>query len=268
MYESANNLWCNILDEILTDGRIIAPRNIKTRELLFVNHNFDMNSPICYHQHRKLNYAFSAAEAYFIAHGDNRTANLVKYNKNMAAFSDDGLIFNGAYGPPFNEQLMYVVNTLFNDLSSRQAVLTIWQINPVTSADVRCTIALQFLVRDGCIHTKVTMRSSDIWLGVPYDLFNFTIMTLRILTLLNAKINSSKGHIQLGTMNFSAGSSHMYMHNEIDAQQVLAYVSDKVPESVPDRCCIDWQYVVDSLIACRDKDEDKIKKEYLWRIRP
>lgn len=265
---SANALWLKLLHELLLHGEDVSPRGIDTKELLFIDKSFDMNQPICYHQLRKLNYAFSAAEAYFIAHGDNRVENLTQYNKNMINFSDDGLIFNGAYGPPFNDQLMYVVNTLANDLLSRQAVLTIWKQNPVASYDIRCSLALQFIVRKNRIHTKVTMRSSDIWLGVPYDLFNFTIMTLRVLTLLNVKLSRKLEPIRLGIMNFSAGSSHMYMQDESKARKVLDIAADKIPAKVPERCLTDWNHVVNSLVGCMEKKEQEIKDYSYWQIRP
>lgn len=268
MHPSATNLWLSLLGELIDSRSIIAPRGQQTKELLFVYHQFDMNYPVCYHQHRRLNYSFSAAEAYFIAHGDNRTENLIQYNKNMAQFSDDGLIFNGAYGPPFNDQLMYVVNTLAQDLYSRQAVITIWKQNPVTSTDIRCTVALQFLVRNNKIHTKVTMRSSDIWLGVPYDLFNFTVMTLRVLTLLNKKLERQFGPIELGTLDFTAGSSHMYVQNEDSAKKVLAELPDKPSIKVPNTCYTEWNYVVNSLVACMNKVENEPGAQYLWKIRP
>ena len=269
MTMSANDLWRNIIRQLLTFGDEISPRGIATKEFMFLSDEFDMNSPICYHQNRRLNYSFSAAEAYFIAHGDNRVENLAQYNKNIAQFSDDGMIFNGSYGPPFNSQLMYVVNTLANDLYSRQAVLTIWKENPVVSADIRCTIALQFLVRNGRIHTKVTMRSSDVWLGIPYDLFNFTIMTLRVLTLLNAKLSDKISEpIKLGTMHWSAGSSHIYVHDIEKAKLVLETGPDKEIKPVPEKCFTNWPYVVSSLIACRDKNLQDIKDNQLWEIRP
>ena len=269
MMLTANDLWRNIIRELLTFGSEISPRGIATKEFMFLSGEFDMNSPICYHQHRRLNYSFSAAEAYFIAHGDNRVENLAEYNKNIAQFSDDGMIFNGSYGPPFNNQLMYVINTLVNDLYSRQAVLTIWKENPVVSADVRCTVALQFLVRDAHIHTKVTMRSSDVWLGIPYDLFNFTIMTLRVLTILNNKLQDKISEpIKLGTMHWSTGSSHIYVHDIEKAKLVLENDPDKTPAYVPKKCFTNWQYVVNSLLACRDKNAQFMKDYLLWEIRP
>lgn len=263
--KTANEAWFYLMRSLHEYGNIVSPREIATKEIVFKDVTFDMRFPVCYHQDRRLNYTFSAAEALFIANGDNRVENLGPYNKNIAQFSDDGLIFNGSYGPPFNSQLGYVVNVLRNDPFSRQAVLTIWKPNPVKSRDIRCTIALQFLIRNGRMHTKVTMRSSDVWLGIPYDFFNFTVMTLRVLTLYNRMSNNE---VELGTMNWSAGSSHAYVHDTEKIKKVLASVPNKPDIAMAPRCIHNWQYVVDSLVACRDKNESAIVDNNLWRIRP
>lgn len=267
---TANEAWRTILHRIEESGDEAGPRNMRTKEILFNDITFDMNSPICYHQDRRLNYAFSAAEALFIANGDNRVANLTQYNKNMAQFSDDGLIFNGAYGPPFNFQLEYAVNKLVHDIESRQAVIQIWKPNPVRSRDIMCTLSLQFLVRKGALHTKVTMRSSDAWLGIPYDFFNFTIMSLRVLTLLNdARFSRKLPLVGLGTMNWSAGSSHMYESAMTDAYtRVLEDAPDKGVYDAPARALWDWAFIVESLTACMNKDETAMADRDLWRIRP
>jgi thymidylate synthase len=259
---SANDAWREIGRKLaLLRDTEIHPRGEATVEWLFGETTFDMTRPICYHQHRKLNYAFSAAEAYAITHGIPDANFLAKYNKNMAVFSDDGLIFNGAYGPPFHNQIMYAVNSLLNDAASRQSVITIWRQNPVTSADIACTIALQFLIRNSALHVKVTMRSSDVWLGIPYDFFNFTVMALRILTLYNQKTGANIG---LGKMNWSAGSSHLYLRNRDALYDVLSELPDKHTSSVPERAFSDWQFVVNSLQACMKKTST----DGLWKIRP
>lgn len=86
----------------------------------------------------------------------------------------------GAYGPRTVEQIANCVAILRADPLTRQAVISIWQEDDLTHVgDKPCTIFLQFLVRPGAdgiasleLHTH--MRSQDIWLGTPYDVFMFT----------------------------------------------------------------------------------------------
>ena len=263
--KTANDAWLSILSKLVDfkDGKAtISPRGQKTFERLAVHEEFDMNFPVCYHQDRKLNYSFAAAEAYAITHGVPDAHFLVRYNANMGQFSDDGYIFNGAYGPPFHNQVMYVVNSLINDQQSRQAVLTIWRQNPVRACDVACTLSMQFLIRDGYLNAIVTMRSSDAWLGIPYDFLNFTVMALRILTLVNA-ITGQK--IRLGVMHWQAGSSHLYHRDLEKAQLVRNELPNKMPAPIPVEALVDWRFITDSLHACMDKTD---KQDLLWKIRP
>ena len=268
---TATQAWLKKLREINTNGVVENTRGMETKELLNQTLEFSMDYPIIYHPERKLNYQFMAAEAEFIANGDNRVSSLARYNKNIAQFSDDGRIFNGNYGDPFNSQLEYVVRTLIDHEESRQAVLTIFQPNPVKSKDIRCTLSMQFLIRDGFINTVVNMRSSDIVWGIGYDVFNFTIMTLRVLTRYHEELKKKVGIIipdnivRLGTMYINAGSSHLYERHYELADTILNMVyntSDRV--SVPDRALIDWKYVADSLYMCKEGTHDPL----LWDLNP
>lgn len=265
-YKSGNEAWLDSIKEVMTTGLISKPRGLETKEILNQVMFFDMRRPICHHSDRKLSYQFMAAEAYWITSGSPLVEDIAPYNKHISQFSDDGYIFNGAYGPAFLSQVNFVVNTLVKDPNSRQAVLTIWHPNPVDTKDHKCTVALVFNIRAGVIHTTVLMRSNDLILGRPYDMFNFTIMTLRVLT----QINHLTGHnYDLGTMSFHAVSAHIYEDKYEMSRNLITNDSDSATIiGVPNRALIDWQFVVDSLLACRDNDEESIKENNLWRIRP
>lgn len=86
----------------------------------------------------------------------------------------------GAYGPRTVEQLANCVAILRADPLTRQAVIAIWNERDLTHVGDRpCTIFLQFLVRPGpstimSLELHVHMRSQDVWLGTPYDVFMFS----------------------------------------------------------------------------------------------
>ena len=262
---TANQAWAHSLDYVFSEGKEVTPKGIKTKECLNESILFDMNNPICYHQHRKLSYTFMAAEAYWINSGSMFTDDIIPYNKHIAQFSDDNHIFNGAYGPKFLNQLMYVVYTLEKDASSRQAVMTIWHPNPVRTKDYACTVCLQFLIRENKLNTIVTMRSNDLWLGRPYDVFNFTIMSLRVLTMLNADFKDTfRPLYSLGWLALNVGSAHIYESDFEKVQKVYQTLPDKHAQKVPNEALTDWKFIVDSLLACRDKKSTK----GLWKIRP
>lgn len=86
----------------------------------------------------------------------------------------------GAYGPRTIEQVANCVAILRDDPLTRQAVVAIWREEDLTHVgDKPCTIFLQFLVRPRddtmmSLELHAHMRSQDVWLGTPYDVFMFT----------------------------------------------------------------------------------------------
>lgn len=278
----AYQTWIENISKCLNSGSLVESRAGPTLELLDHNSKFDMNTPICYSPDRKLSYRFMAAEAYWITSGSQLVEDIAPYNQHIAQFSDDGYIFNGAYGPPFYEQLNYVVETLIKDKSSRQAVMTIWRPNPPSTKDYPCTVSLMFFIRDNILHTKVTMRSQDLFLGQPYDFFNFSIMALRVLCEYNKRIfnqtNNQNDCIILGTLFHSAFSTHIYQHNVEQLRTIVRnqYI-DKMTEfylwhnvnRIPLSHLNDWNLVVQSLLSCRDGiDKEQPNDGSFWFIRP
>lgn len=219
--------WKHLLVQLIGYGVESAPRGLPTIELLHNTMVVDMTYPVLLEPARKLNYRFMAAEAYWILSGDDKLANIAPYNSRITQFSDDGVVFAGAYGPRYVDQRQYVIDTLFRDPGSRQATITIWQPNPAPSKDIPCTVALNFMIRGGRLHLHVFMRSSDAWLGVPYDVFNFTMMACDIAASLNV---ANDRPIMPGVLFLTMASSHLYASN-LDAaiQQQITALPDRDP---------------------------------------
>jgi thymidylate synthase len=93
---------------------------------------------------------------------------------------------------------------LHHDESSRRAVLLFNgpddHLNPM-ARDIPCACTLQFLIRDGCLEAIAYMRSNDAILGLPYDVFLFTMLQ----ELLACELG-----ISLGVYHHIAGSLHLY----------------------------------------------------------
>jgi len=238
--------WLDLLCKIEKFGTIINIKGIETKEILNNSTCFDMNYPIIHHNKREMNYKFLGAECYFICNGDNRVENLIEYNDNILQFSDDGLIFNGAYGPPFNNQLSYIINCLSKDRNNRQAVITIWKQNPIQSKDIRCTISIQFMIRDNKLHSFVNMRSSDIMWGICYDFTVFSFMSLRVLTLLNTLyIHDNQPFISLGNCYFNAASSHLYSRHYELSKSILSNINNRREDyKLINDCINDWNFCI------------------------
>ena len=214
---TANEAWIALLNKML-DAPTCNPRGMLVREKLAYTSIVDMKYPIVTVCERKLGYKFMPAEARWIITGDNRVATIAPYSKVIEQFSDDGMRFNGAYGPRVVDQLNYVCDMLLKDNDTRQAVMTIWRPNPRPSKDIPCTVAIQWTIRDGVINCHDTMRSSDAWLGWPYDVFNFTMLTGYIMLMLR---NRGLTDLTLGNLYLTAGSQHLYQRNWEKAGDVL-----------------------------------------------
>lgn len=203
---TATEAWLRLLADVSIHGQRRKPRGLSIREIINNTTMVDMCHPVVLTKVRKLSYKFMVAEAWWILSGRSDVESIGKYCKAIRQFSDDGKTFFGAYGPKIAKQLEYVVNALIADPDTRQAVLTIWRESPPKTKDVPCTVSVQWFVRDGLLHCIDNMRSSDVWLGFPYDVFNFTMLSWHILE----ELRDRGKNLELGILYFNAGSSHIY----------------------------------------------------------
>lgn len=201
-YYTAQEMYHDVLQQILENGLETSPRGQQTKELLgYGFHLEDAHNNLIAYPDRALNYYFSVAEWLWIMLGQNDVATISRFNSKIADFSDDGVTFSGAYGPLFTEQLSYVLDKLRSDADSRQAVITLWRPRPGYSSDIPCTVVFQYLLREDKLHAVTYMRSNDAWLGLPYDQFNFTRMQAYVAAALD---------VPAGSYTHLTGSLHLY----------------------------------------------------------
>lgn len=214
---SINKLYQQHLANIRYGGEERAPRGKKVRQQLNRTVVYDPLSPVITILERDLNYRFMMAEAYWILSGSDRVDDIAPWNKYIAEFSDDGETFFGAYGPKVVPQLEYCAQALERDLHTRQAVINIWRENPPMTKDVPCTINMVFYLdsqTDRVISSTVNMRSSDAWLGFPYDVFNFAM----VLLMLCAKTNCQPGAVTLNLVNAHLYEEHFSVAKEVHSK--------------------------------------------------
>lgn len=210
----ASRAWVTQLRFLYDYGHVSNPRGLQTNELMAAVTAVDMEFPVVHVVGRKLDYRFMAAEALWIISGSDRLSFHPQIEEKLKPYSDNGETLYGAYGIPFVDQLNYIEHTLRKNTESRQAVIAIWKPTPLLSKDIPCTVAIQFLIRMDTLYTNVFMRSSDIWMGLPYDIFSFTVMS----TVIAMKLGVTK----LGDLQIFSGSLHLYENNRLDAQSVLS----------------------------------------------
>lgn len=222
---TANETWLETIRQLLN---VEVPFQAKrkgttgqmhrvTQEIIPYHSVIDMHYPVVSANVRALNYRFMFAEALWILRGSDLVSDLEPYCKGIGKWiSDDGFRSPGAYGPRILAQLAYVVQLLQREPESRQAVISTWQANPAASCDIPCTLSTQFLIRNGKLDLIHTMRSSDIWMGWPYDIFSFAMLALNVIIRLRPEQD-----LDLGSIYFTAGSQHLYEDNKPKA--ILCY---------------------------------------------
>lgn len=160
---------------------------------------------------RNMPMRYAVGELLWYLSGSNRLDAIKKYSKAWESLSDDGETINSAYGYRIFEQFgfdqwEYVKGLLKKDPNTRQAVIHIKDASNKPTKDVPCTVSLQFLLRNGQLNLTTYMRSNDIWLGFPYDVFSFTCMQI---------IMAFELGVEIGEYTHIAGSLHLYTRNKV-----------------------------------------------------
>ena len=133
-------------------------------------------------------------------------------------FADGDIIFGG-YGPRLFRwrglhQFTNVIDLLRERIDSRKGVVQLFDANDIVEEhnDVPCTCTLQFMKREGRIHMFTNMRSNDVFLGLPHDVFCFTMLQELVARSLS---------VELGTYKHAVGSLHLYDESTDGAQAFL-----------------------------------------------
>ncbi len=214
--KTANEAYLDLLNKVYQKGEEVTCRGHKTIEIRNNTTVIDMRYPLVTFKERKVGYRFAAAEASWILNGDNKVVTIQDYSRAIANFSDDGVFFFGAYGPKIVDQLEYIGRCFKSDIFTRQAIINIWREKPPVSKDIPCTLNMQFMIRFDdlgryILHTTVNMRSSDCWLGIPYDWFSFSMISIYVALYLKEILKCSD--IIPGNLTLNAGSQHIYYNS-------------------------------------------------------
>lgn len=229
---TATDEWTKQLKKLMQVREVYKDEEFKTKddavntyEIINSGTTIDMSQCILNVPSRELGYKFMAKEALNIIVGFNQVGAIRKFSPTIENYSDDGYFFNGHYGPMLIDQYTYIVDKLIEHDNTRQAVATIWRPNPRDSKDIPCTVSVQFIIRGGRLHCIDTMRSSDIWLGWPYDIFNFTMVTAYISCLYGLRTGE---RLRLGNLFLNAGSQHLYLKDVANAEKCLEEIDKGV----------------------------------------
>ena len=205
-FETGSEAYPVITHELMSHGATVAPRALACRELCDVTVRvLDASRAVPVSSGRAVRRRIGAAEYCQLLAGVSWLRQLDDASHgNFAQFANEKRL-RGAYGPRVHGQLPDAAAKLQADPDSRQAVVAIHRgvsADAVSGQrDVPCTVALQFRIRGGTLGLTVMMRSSDAWLGIPYDWWMFSRLQMTMAWALG---------VPAGGFTFFAGSLHLY----------------------------------------------------------
>lgn len=170
-----------ILDEY---GTLSDSRNGQTQRLMrpvTVQYQNPRNHVLVPTKERLCNPYFHFLESMWMLAGRRDVEFPSKFVKTIAQYSDDGIVFNGAYGYRWRnhfgfDQLKMLAEMLRKDKTTRRAVLTMWEPNDLLktasgSKDVPCNVSAFFKISKNrhdkdSLDMVVLNRSNDLFWGL------------------------------------------------------------------------------------------------------
>jgi len=123
-----------------------------------------------------------------------------QFSKNISQFSDDGVVFNAAYGHRWRshfgyDQIEWVIDILRKDPSSRRAVISMWDghrdLMNQGSKDLPCNTQVVFRVIGKTLDMTVFNRSNDaIWGAYGANVVHFSFLQEYVAASLNVDVGA------------------------------------------------------------------------------
>ena len=120
-----------------------------------------------------------------------------------------------SWGADGIDQLASVIMSLRANPFDRGHIVSAWNVDDLKFMALRpCPVMFQFLVDDNKgLHCVLTQRSADLFLGVPFDMAEYALLTYMVARLTDLVPRSL-------TMNF--GDAHLYLNHLDQAAELLS----------------------------------------------
>jgi thymidylate synthase len=119
------------------------------------------------------------------------------------------------------DQIKEVVETLKNNPDSRRIIVSAW--NPADIPDMAlapCHCLFQFYVAEGRLSCQLYQRSADIFLGVPFNIASYALLTMML-----AQVTGLKP----GDFVHTFGDAHLYLNHLEQADEQLKRTPRPLP---------------------------------------
>lgn len=125
------------------------------------------------------------------------------------------------------DQIFNIVETLANNPDSRRIVVSAWRPDELAEMALEpCHNMFQFHAVNNTLSIIVTQRSCDMFLGVPFNLASYALLTHMVASLLG---------MHVGTLTWNGGDAHIYDNHVEQTVDLLARDPRPLPKLVVNR---------------------------------
>ncbi len=120
------------------------------------------------------------------------------------------------------DQMAEVVQAIQNNPDSRRLIVSAWNVGELAHMKLPpCHLLIQFYVANGQLSCKLTQRSADAFLGVPFNIASYSLLTHMVAEQCN---------LSVGEFIWSGGDCHIYSNHIQQVEQQL----QRNPRPLPD----------------------------------
>lgn len=125
--------------------------------------------------------------------------------------------YNGGY----IDQISEVIDQIKNNPNSRRLIVSAWNVADIKNMNLPpCHILFQFYVADGKLSCQLYQRSADTFLGVPFNIASYALLTMMVAQVCGLKP---------GEFVYTTGDTHLYLNHIEQAKLQLT----REPRALP-----------------------------------
>ena len=162
--------------------------------------------------------------------------NISYLKENGVSIWDEWADENGELGPVYGyqwrswpgrngetiDQISGLIDQIKNNPDSRRLIVTAWNPSDVEKMALPpCHCLFQFYVSNGKISCQLYQRSADIFLGVPFNIASYALLTMMIAKILK---------LEIGEFVHTFGDAHLYSNHFDQAKEQLQRDFKELPK--------------------------------------
>ena len=120
------------------------------------------------------------------------------------------------------DQITQVIEQIKKNPDSRRLIVSAWNVSDVENMALPpCHAFFQFYVANGKLSCQLYQRSADIFLGVPFNIASYALLTIMVAQVCN---------LQVGEFIHTLGDAHLYSNHLEQAKLQLSRDFKKLPQ--------------------------------------